>query len=211
MADALPEAKAWMVKAFLVHHGKPYEKTHDIEVLVDLASVVDSRFSRLADAADALTPYATRFRYPNATFAVEPQPTEYDEAFKHAQTVYDFVLNLLPLSCDPETESRAQENRNPASLPVWQPLFHEGSIPALRRSLGEGGFTRSSLKNQPLTEYFREKKSKLRMKLRMKGPFFDSYRSRNCPFLTSPSSRLSSPLLDALTPPDPVHASPRAH
>ena len=68
MADANPEAKAWMVKAwrdletarraatgqppfydvavyhcqqaaekavkaFLVHHGKPYEKTHDIEVL----------------------------------------------------------------------------------------------------------------------------------------------------------------------------------
>lgn len=136
MADALLEAKAWMikawrdletarraatgqppfydvaayhcqqaaekaVKAFLVHYGKPYEKTHDIEVLVDLASVLDSRFSRLADAADALTPYATRFRYPNATFAVEPQPTEYDEAFKHAQTVYDFVLNLLPLELRP--------------------------------------------------------------------------------------------------------------
>jgi len=44
------------VKAFLVHHGKPYEKTHDIEVLTDLAGEVDSNFSQLADAADALTP-----------------------------------------------------------------------------------------------------------------------------------------------------------
>ncbi len=89
------------VKAFLVHHGKPYEKTHDIEVLTDLACEIDSNFNTLADAADALTPYATRFRYPNATFAVEPQPTEYDEALKCAQTIYDFVLNLLPAEARP--------------------------------------------------------------------------------------------------------------
>jgi HEPN domain-containing protein len=89
------------VKAFLVHHGKPYEKTHDIEVLTDLACEIDSSFSKLADAADALTPYATRFRYPNATFAVEPQPAEYDEALKYAQAIYDFVLNLLPAEARP--------------------------------------------------------------------------------------------------------------
>lgn len=89
------------VKAFLVHHGKPYEKTHDIEVLTDLAGEIDSNFSTLADAADALTPYATRFRYPNATFAVEPQPAEYDEALEYAQAIYDFVLNLLPTDARP--------------------------------------------------------------------------------------------------------------
>jgi len=78
-----------------------YEKTHDIEVLVDLAGDVDSRFSKLADAADALTPYATRFRYPNATFEVEPNPVEYNEALNHARTIYDFVLNLLPPEARP--------------------------------------------------------------------------------------------------------------
>src|SRR5947209_20399167 len=83
------------VKAFLVHHGKPYEKTHDIEVLVDLACEIENSFSKLADAADALTPYATQFRYPNATFALEPQPSEYDEAQQHALAIYKFVLNLL--------------------------------------------------------------------------------------------------------------------
>src|SRR2546422_4771506 len=82
------------VKAFLVHHGKPYEKTHDIEVLIDLACEIAPGFGSLADAADALTPYATRFRYPNATFASEPEPVEYTEAFHHAQAIYDFVLNL---------------------------------------------------------------------------------------------------------------------
>lgn len=89
------------VKAFLVYHDRPYEKTHDIEVLVDLASEIDAKFSELADAADALTPYATRFRYPNSTFAVEPQPVEYQEALQHAQTVYDFVMQRLPAAAQP--------------------------------------------------------------------------------------------------------------
>jgi len=62
------------VKAFLVHHGRPYEMTHDIEVLVDLAGEVNAAFSQWTDAADALTPYASRFRYPTPHFAVEPHP-----------------------------------------------------------------------------------------------------------------------------------------
>ena len=136
MADALTEAKAWMVKAwrdletarravagqppfydvgvyhcqqaaekavkaFLVRHGKAHEKTHDIEVLVDLAGEIDPGFRQLADAADMLTPYATRFRYPNATFAVEPHPAEFDEALQQAQAIHDFVLYLLPSDARP--------------------------------------------------------------------------------------------------------------
>ena len=84
------------VKAFLVHQGKTYAKTHDIEVLVDLATAVEPTFANLVDAADALTPYATRFRYPNATFAVEPEPKEFYEALQHAESVYEFVLSRLP-------------------------------------------------------------------------------------------------------------------
>ena len=70
-------------------------------MLVDLACEIDSNFRQLADAADALTPYATRFRYPNVTFAVEPQPAEYDEALKFAQSIYDFVMNVLPPEARP--------------------------------------------------------------------------------------------------------------
>ena len=89
------------VKAFLVHHGKPYQRTHDIEVLVDLARELSPAFSTMVDAADALTPYASRFRYPNATFAIEPEPAEYNEALQHATTIYNFVLNLLPAAVRP--------------------------------------------------------------------------------------------------------------
>ena len=54
------------VKAFLVFHSLIFEKTHDIEVLIDLACGIEPGFSELSDAADALTPYATRFCYPAA-------------------------------------------------------------------------------------------------------------------------------------------------
>ena len=89
------------VKAFLAHHGKPFERTHDIEVLTDVAAEVNADFSQLAEAADALTPYATRFRYPNATFAIEPQPAECEEALEHARAIYDFVLSNLPPEARP--------------------------------------------------------------------------------------------------------------
>lgn len=60
------------MKAFLIYHRKPLERTHDIEVLVDLAAEIDANFRTLLDAADALTPFATRFRYPNATLLWNP-------------------------------------------------------------------------------------------------------------------------------------------
>ena len=70
-------------------------------MLVDLASEIEADFGKLTDAADALTPYATRFRYPNSTFAVEPKPAEYDEALQYAKDIYNFVLNLLPKETRP--------------------------------------------------------------------------------------------------------------
>jgi HEPN domain-containing protein len=89
------------VKAFLVHHQQPVERTHDIEVLLDLASAIDPAMSQLADAADALTPYASRFRYPNAVFAMEPERAEFEEALQQAELVYEFVRNKLPESARP--------------------------------------------------------------------------------------------------------------
>jgi HEPN domain-containing protein len=91
------------VKAFLVHHGQPVEKTHDIEVLVDLAADIEPAMDQLTEAADVLTPYASRFRYPNAAFATEPARAEFDEALQHAQTIYDFVLGLVPPQAKPDS------------------------------------------------------------------------------------------------------------
>jgi HEPN domain-containing protein len=89
------------VKEWLTASSIPFEKTHDVRRLIKQAAVVMPDFNRLAKAAEVLTPYVSAFRYPGLTH--EPMPTrqEFDEALQHAQTIYDFVLNLLPAEARP--------------------------------------------------------------------------------------------------------------
>ena len=88
------------VKAFLVSKGISPEKTHDIRKLTLEAAAHEPRFNEVMDMAVSLTPYAWEFRYPDDLAETYPTREEFDEAIQHAQTIYDFVLNLLP------TESR---------------------------------------------------------------------------------------------------------
>ena len=76
-------------------------KTHDIEELAKQAAVINPDFGKLFKAASVLTPYVSAFRYRGGFD--EPMPTreEFDAALKHAQTIYDFVLNLLPKEARP--------------------------------------------------------------------------------------------------------------
>jgi hypothetical protein len=41
------------------------------------------------------------FRYPGLTDDPMPSREEFDAALQHAQTIYDFVLNLLPAEAQP--------------------------------------------------------------------------------------------------------------
>lgn len=91
------------MKAFLVHHGRAVVRTHDIEVLVDIAREIEPNMDQLAEAADVLTPYASRFRYPSAVFSVEPLREEFEEALHHAQAIFQFVLQHLPETVHPAT------------------------------------------------------------------------------------------------------------
>ena len=58
------------------------------------------RHGRTKPAA-VLTPYVSAFRYPGGADEAMPSPEEFDEALQHAQTIYDFVLNLLPAEARP--------------------------------------------------------------------------------------------------------------
>ena len=89
------------IKAWLQSKDEPFPKTHDIEDLVELASVIKPDFGSLAKAASVLTPYASAFRYPGGF--EEPMPTreEFDEALQYAQAIYDFVLSVLPADARP--------------------------------------------------------------------------------------------------------------
>jgi HEPN domain-containing protein len=84
------------LKAFLVFKEKSPEKTHDLRKLTLEAAEQEPRFNALLDMAAALTPYAWEFRYPDDLADTYPTRAEFDEALQHVQTIYDFVLSLIP-------------------------------------------------------------------------------------------------------------------
>ncbi len=89
------------VKTFLVFKGITPAKTHDIRRLAVEASGVEPLFQQLIASAAALTPYAWEFRYPDDLAETYPTREEFSEALTHAQTIFDFVLNLLPPEARP--------------------------------------------------------------------------------------------------------------
>ena len=89
------------LKGFLVFHGKPFEKIHDLGKILEQAILVNAAFEKFADAADTLTPYSVAYRYPDEQGVLEPSREEFDEALQHASAIYDFVVNLLPMEARP--------------------------------------------------------------------------------------------------------------
>jgi len=89
------------VKAYLVSRGVTPEKTHDIRKLAVQASGFEAKFNEFITIAAILTPYAWEFRYPDDLAETYPTREEFDEALQHAQTFYEFVLNLLPTEARP--------------------------------------------------------------------------------------------------------------
>jgi len=82
------------IKGFLVFHDHRFEKTHDIEVLMQLAIAYNKDFSSWLDAGDTLTPYVAAYRYPGDV--IEPSKEEFAEALKLADGIVSFVIKSLP-------------------------------------------------------------------------------------------------------------------
>jgi HEPN domain-containing protein len=95
----LPTAAEKVIKGFLIFHNVRFEKSHDIVLLVWQAIDVDPSFSTLIEAAQLLTPLAVEFRYPGDF--VEPELEEFQEAYSAAQSLYNFVLEKLPIEAHP--------------------------------------------------------------------------------------------------------------
>ena len=89
------------LKGFLVFHGKPVERIHDLGKILERAILVNSGFRSFEDAADTLTPYSVAYRYPDELAMLEPTREEFDEALQHAQAIYEFVITLLPTEARP--------------------------------------------------------------------------------------------------------------
>jgi HEPN domain-containing protein len=85
------------LKAFLIFHGKEVKRTHDIAMLIEECSEIDSDFRSLYEInADRLTEYAVELRYSVTDLDdLFPPIEETQEAITIAEKVKDFVLEKL--------------------------------------------------------------------------------------------------------------------
>lgn len=81
------------IKGFLVFREIPFQKTHDLERLLELVREDSTSLVKLDEHARILTPYAVEFRYPGDVF--EPDEAEMLEALRLAREVLDHVVSLI--------------------------------------------------------------------------------------------------------------------
>ena len=89
------------VKGFLAFHDHGLERTHDLRRITQIATRYDPGFSNWMNAAITLTPYATAYRYPGESVALEPSRSEFSEALELTTNFVRFVLSLLPTHVQP--------------------------------------------------------------------------------------------------------------
>lgn len=82
-----------LLKGYLIFRQQPFEKIHDLEVLVEQCERLDTTFADLVDAVEPLSPYAVRFRYPGPA---DPTVDEVRQALDVVANVRRFVLERLP-------------------------------------------------------------------------------------------------------------------
>jgi HEPN domain-containing protein len=87
------------VKAFLFYRDRRFDKTHDIEALINVAIPLEASFEKRRNAAKLLTPYVAVYRYPDSP----PPPTKrtFNQALRSATDIYAFVLSLVPEETHP--------------------------------------------------------------------------------------------------------------
>jgi HEPN domain-containing protein len=82
-----------ILKAFLIMQSEPLQKTHDLNILLNLCVNYDEAFDEYAAACIRLTSYAVFTRYPMGEDAI----TEYDmqTALKNAYEILEFTMARL--------------------------------------------------------------------------------------------------------------------
>ena len=94
------------LKGFLVFWDQEPPRTHSVTLLLQQATAIEPGFLAGEEAADRLTPYATRYRYPSASLT-RPDSEQVDEALDDAVCIYSQVLSYLPSEVHPETTDTA--------------------------------------------------------------------------------------------------------
>jgi HEPN domain-containing protein len=81
------------LKAFLAAHNVAFRPTHNVNELLAQCITIDPDFVRFTVAAQTLTPYATRFRYPGSV--LEPSMNEAATAEILASQLLQFARQKL--------------------------------------------------------------------------------------------------------------------
>jgi HEPN domain-containing protein len=85
------------LKAFLSFHQIGLKKTHNIGTLALQASNIDPEFSQLVTVADvdAITEFATLFRYPNEEEVDFPDPADLQDAKNFCEAAKKMVMERI--------------------------------------------------------------------------------------------------------------------
>lgn len=81
------------LKGYLAFRKQEITKTHDLVKLLGLCIKLDKDFEKLYDFAEALSPFATKFRYPSEYDI--PDFVDVEVAIKQAQKTLSFVIQKI--------------------------------------------------------------------------------------------------------------------
>ena len=87
------QAAEKILKAFLTWHDQPFGKIHNLEELGEACKTIDSPLDPILSRAVLLSKYASRFRYPGASY--EPTVEEARDALQLAREVMRAILKRL--------------------------------------------------------------------------------------------------------------------
>jgi HEPN domain-containing protein len=93
------------LKAYLTLQDAPFEKIHDLTVLIEQCSGFNEGFKELLGYSEILTPYATAFRYPGDV--LEPARPDAEEAAGLAERIVEFVIQKMPEEVKPDLPRQA--------------------------------------------------------------------------------------------------------
>ena len=80
------------LKGYLSFAGKPIEKVHNVRILAEKCTAIDSHFGSIFDAAVFLTPFDTLYRYPDDI--IEPDSEDVNSAIQYAEQILHVVQKL---------------------------------------------------------------------------------------------------------------------
>jgi HEPN domain-containing protein len=88
------QAAEKLLKAFLIYHGRPLTRTHDLVSLLTECAKIDPGLAGLQQDCQELSYYAVASRYPADLY--EPQEKEAREMIEAAQRLRAAILARLP-------------------------------------------------------------------------------------------------------------------